>query len=80
MSMAEIRDVLMWCAVINIGILFWWVFFITLAHDWTYRMHSRFIPISIQQFDAIHYAGMGLFKLATFFFNVVPWLAIIIIE
>ncbi|MCW8962194.1 MAG: hypothetical protein OQL16_00265 [Gammaproteobacteria bacterium] len=80
MSMSEVRDVLMWSAIINYSVLLWWFFFITMAHDWTYRMHSRFFQLTEQQFDVTHYAGIGLFKILVFIFNIVPWLAILIIE
>ena len=80
MSMSEIRDVLMWSTIINYCVLLWWFFFISIAHDWTYRMHSRFFKLTEQQFDVTHYAGIGLFKLLVFVFNVVPWVAILIVE
>ena len=35
------REVLGWCAVINIGLLMGWLLLLLLARDWVYRMHSR---------------------------------------
>ena len=32
--------------------------------------------LSRQQFDIIHYAGMGIFKLGIILFNVVPFVAL----
>ena len=69
MTIEIIRDVLAWCSVINIGLLLWWFLFFTLAHDWTYRFHSKWFNLSIDTFDAIHYAGMALFKIGIFLFN-----------
>ena len=79
MEMETIRAMLGWCALINLGILLWWFLFFFAAHDWTYNMHRKWFELSVAQFDAIHYAGMGLFKLATFFFTVVPYLALWIV-
>lgn len=79
MSLEITREFLGWCSIINIALLFWWLFFITLAHDWTYALHSRFFQLTSTQFDTIHYAGMGLFKLCVIIFNVVPYLALCII-
>ncbi len=75
-----IREVLFWCFIINFGLLLWWLLFITLAHDWTYRFHGKWFKLSIDQFDTVHYAGMALFKLSIFFFNLVPYLALLIVD
>jgi len=68
-----------WCTVINIGVMLWWFFFITFAHDWVYRLHTHWFNLSEEQFDAFHYSGIAIYKLFTFFFNVVPYLALCII-
>ena len=79
MDLVSIRAFFAWCAVINIGLLLWWLVFVVFAHDWTYRMHSKWFKLSVQQFDACHYGGMGLFKLGIFMFNLVPYFALRII-
>ena len=73
------RETLGWCATINIGLLLlWWLLFI-LAHDWTYRYHSKWFDLSKERFDAIHYAGMAIFKMAIWVFNLVPYFALRIV-
>ena len=79
MTLETIRDTLAWCAVINIGLLIWWLIFIILAHDWTYRMHKRWFKLSVETFDTIHYAGIAFFKMAIFLFNLVPYFALRIV-
>ena len=79
MTIEIIRDVIAWCAVINIGLLIWWYLFFTLAHDWTYRFHSKWFKITVETFDAIHYGGMALFKLGILIFNLVPYFALRIV-
>ena len=79
MTIELIRDTLAWCAVINIGLLLWWYLFITFAHDWTYRWHTKWFKMSVDTFDAIHYGGMGLFKIGIFLFNLGPYLALRIV-
>lgn len=71
-----IRDVLGWCAAINLGLLLWWFLFLLFAHDWTYRLHCKWFQLSMAQFDTIHYSGMLLFKLGIFLFNLVPYFAL----
>ena len=79
MSIEQLLDFFGWCTVINLGLLLWWIFFITIAHDWTCRMHNKFFILSNERFDAIHYAGIAFFKLSIFLFNISPYLALRII-
>jgi hypothetical protein len=79
MTLETIRNVLAWCLVMNLGLLLWWFLFFTLAHDWTYRLHRKWFNISVDTFDSIHYAGIALFKMSVFLFNLVPYLALHIV-
>jgi len=79
MTIETIRAALGWCSIINIGILLWWFFAITVLHDWVYKFHSKFLKLSVERFDEIHYAGVMYFKVAVFFFNVVPYFALRIV-
>jgi len=79
MTIEIIRDVLAWCSVINIGLLLFWLLWMTLAHDLVYRVHGKFLKLSVERFDEIHYAGMAFFKIGIFLLNIVPYLAIRIV-
>lgn len=79
MDWGVLQKILTWCAVINLGILFWWWGFVRLARNWTYRCHSCFLKVTEEQFDAFHYQGLMWFKLLIFFFNIVPYLAMRIV-
>ncbi|MGA0032214.1 MAG: DUF6868 family protein [Burkholderiales bacterium] len=61
MTIDIVRDVLLWCTVINYGLLLWWYLTFVLMHDWMYRFHGRWFRLSVEQFDAIHYAGMAVY-------------------
>ena len=79
MTVEILRDVLGWSAVINYAVLMFWFLFFLLAHDWMYRFHGRWFSLSVESFDAIHYASMGFYKLCIFLFNLVPYLALRIV-
>ena len=79
MTVEQIRDVLAWCAVINIGLLLWWFLMFALAHDFIYRLHGKWFKLTVERFDAIHYAGMAFFKIGIFLLNIVPYLALRIV-
>ena len=61
--------------MINVGLLLFWFLWFTLAHDFVYQIHGKWLKLSVERFDAIHYAGMTFFKLCIFLFNVVPYIA-----
>ena len=71
--------VLGWSAVINFGLLMWWFLWILFAHDFVYRIHSKWFKVPVEKFDAIHYAGIAFYKITIIVFNVVPYLALRII-
>ena len=79
MTIEIIRASLAWCAVINIGLLLWWLLFFILAHDWMYRFHSKWFDIPVGKFDAIHYRAMAFFKIGIFLFNLTPYFALRIV-
>ena len=79
MTIDLVRDALLWCFIINIGILLWWFLFFSLAHDWVYRFHGKWYKLSVEKFDAIQYAGMAFYKICIIVFNIVPYLALCIV-
>jgi hypothetical protein len=78
-SLEAIREAFLWCSIINIGLLMFWFGLIAFAHDWVYRVHTKWFNMSVEKFDSVHYSGMGLFKLVIGTFNVVPYLALSIV-
>ncbi|MDI6755124.1 MAG: hypothetical protein QME78_12120 [Thermodesulfobacteriota bacterium] len=79
MTFQDVRDVFFWCLIMNVGLLLWWFLVFSLAHDWVYRIHGRWFTLSEERFDAIHYLGMAMFKIAIFMFNIVPYIALLIV-
>jgi hypothetical protein len=79
MSFELVREVLGWCAVINYSLLVSWFLIYAFAHDWMHKLHRTWFTLSVEQFAIVHYAGMALFKLGIFFFNVAPYIALHIV-
>ena len=79
MSIEMVRAVLLWCTVINLGLLLCWGLLFTLAHDWGHRLTRRRFRLSVEQFDVINYAGIVIFKIGTIVFNLVPYVALRIV-
>ena len=76
MNIETARPALLWCAVINYGILLVWFLFFMLGHDWMYRLHSRWFHLSVEQFEMLHYAGMSIYKIGIILLNLVPYIAL----
>jgi hypothetical protein len=76
MTIETVRRVLLWCTVINYGILLVWFLFFMLAHDSMYQLHGRWFRVSVDQFDMLHYAGMSIYKLGIILLNLVPYIAL----
>jgi hypothetical protein len=76
MSIEVTRNFLLWCTVLNYIILMVWFSVFVFAHDWIQRSHSRWFHLSSEQFDALHYAGMTIYKIGILLFNLVPFIVL----
>jgi len=72
MSIELARNFLFWCTISNYSILMIWFFAFMFAHDSMYRLHTRWFHLSTEQFDAIHYFVMAIYKIGILLFNLVP--------
>jgi hypothetical protein len=79
MTAEVMRNILGWSALINYGVLLVWFLFFVLAHDWMYRLHTRYFALTAEKFDSVHYASMATFKLLVIVLNLVPYLAMRIV-
>ncbi len=80
MTTNEIKDALLWCVGLNYAILFIWFGVFVFAHEWMYKMHSRWFKLSVENFDAIHYIGLAIYKSGIILFNLVPLLALCLVS
>jgi hypothetical protein len=79
MSIEFTRSFLLWCTVINYGILLMWFLLFVLARDWMRRFHGRWFRLSDERFDALHYLGMSIYKIGILLFNLVPFVVLWIV-
>jgi len=80
MTINVARQFLLWCTVIDYGVLLVWFLAFALGHDSLHRLHGRWFRLSREQFDALHYAGMSIFKIGILLFNLVPLVALSILS
>lgn len=79
MSTEVLRHFLLWCTVINYAVLLLWFLIFALARGWIMGVHGRWFRWSGEQFDALHYAGMAVYKIGILLFNLVPLIALCIV-
>ena len=79
MDIQTLTSFFMWCTIINTGVLFFLGLIYLLTPNLAYQLQSRWIPVSRETFDVVFYSFMGFFKAIVLVFNVVPWIALLII-
>ncbi len=80
MTMNELKDLLMWSTALNFGVILLWVGLFIFAHDFIYRIHSRWFRLSVETFDALHYLGISIYKIGVLILNLVPLFVILILS
>jgi hypothetical protein len=76
-SKSELLAFLFWGAAINYAVLLLWAGMFVFAHEWMYRLHTRWFTLSREAFDMLNYGGIGLYKLGNILFFLVPALALL---
>jgi hypothetical protein len=79
MTAEILKDFFMWCSIINIAflIIMWLLFW--LGRSWIYRIHTKWFKLSDQQFDVLWYGIFAFYKLSTYLFCIVPFIAMVIV-
>ena len=79
MDIQTLTTFFMWCTIINGGILVLSSVFFLFAPDLTYRTQVNWFPIPRESFNVILYCSLGALKIIIVVFNLVPYLALLII-
>ena len=79
MNIDMLRAFFMWCTIINAALLVLSFLISACAGDWVFRMHSKWYPISREAFHVAIYAFVGCYKMVVITFNLVPYLALLIV-
>jgi hypothetical protein len=79
MDIHTVRSFFMWCTIINGGLLLLYFLILATAGDWVYRMHTRWFDMPRETFTLIIYGLMGFFKIIYLMFNLVPYIALVLV-
>ncbi|OXU14709.1 DUF6868 family protein [Sedimentisphaera salicampi] len=79
MTLIEIRNVLGWCSLINVLLIAFGALLVIALRSEMYKIHSKFFPMDEQQYSAVMFSCLGLYKLLIVVFNIVPYIALWIV-
>jgi len=79
MDIETLTTFFMWCTILNGGLLTFWAAFVKFAPDLVYRTQTSWVPISRETFHIVLYSFLGIFKIFFLIFNVVPFVALLIV-
>ena len=79
MNITILRSFFKWCTIINGGLLILWSMLIRFAGHWVFGVHSSWIPITEDAYHVAIYMLIGLFKIIVIAFNLVPYIALVMV-
>ena len=80
MGIQTLTTFFMWCTILNIGILVVWTIVFGLAPDFTYRIQTKLFPMPRETFNVVVYSGLAIYRIVFVAFNLVPYVALVIIQ
>ena len=75
-----LRQFFKWCTIIDGALLIVSALCIRFGGNWIFEYHSEWIPITRDAFNIALYLLLGFFKIIVIVFNLVPYIALVIIE
>ena len=79
MDIHTLTSFFMWCTILNLAILIFSSIMCIFFADFSYRMNNRFFSISREAFNVALVSFIGLYKIFVIVFNIVPYIALLII-
>ena len=80
MDIHMLRVFFMWCTIINAGLLVFSSLILAFAGEWIYRLHAKLFSMPRETFNAVIYSFLGLYKIVFLVFNLVPYVALLIMK
>jgi hypothetical protein len=76
MTVETAKEFLLWCAIINYTIVLAWFLPIAFARERIHRLWGRWFRLTAEQFDALSFIGIAVYKVGILLLNVVPYIAL----
>jgi hypothetical protein len=79
MDIITLKAFFLWCTIINLVMLLCSSTFCAFAGDWIYSIHGRLFKIPRETFNTLIYSFVAFYKMVWIVFNLVPYIALLII-
>ena len=79
MTVNILREVLGWCAVINIGLLIFSTIFVVFLRDPISRIHVKMFNLNESDISLAYFRYLAQYKIAIIVFNIIPYFALRIV-
>ena len=78
MDISMLKEFFMRCTVINFGLLLFSAVMCVSCKGLIQRVHGKMFSLTPEQINAFIYGYLGVFKIVFIVFNLVPWIALVI--
>ena len=79
MDFQMLTEFFMWCTILNCGLMILSFILVISMMDFIYKKHTHWFPMSRETFNVVMYSYLGIYKIGIILFNLVPWLALLIL-
>ena len=79
MTVNILREVLGWCAVINIGLLIFSTIFVVFLRGPISRIHAKMFNLNEGDISLAYFRYLAQYKIAIIVFNIIPYFALRIV-
>jgi hypothetical protein len=79
MDIQTLTSFFMWCTFLNGGLLVFWTLMCLMVPDLVYRTQHAWFPLPRETFNVVMYCFLGFFKITFLVFNLVPYVALVIV-
>ena len=80
MTITTLTTFFMWCTIINLAIMIAWTIVLASAPNFMYRMQTKWFPMPQESFSVIVYSALALYRIVFVVFNLVPYVALLIVQ
>ena len=78
MNLEILRAFFGWCTLLNAGLLVLASLLLLLAPDWVCKFHGWWFQLPRETMTGKIYSVVGVWKILMIIFNLIPWLALVL--
>lgn len=79
MDLAPLTALFGWMTLLNTMFLVFASLVLVAGRQWVTGLHARLTGVPAEQIPALYFAWLGAYKRGVILFNLVPWLALLIV-